>query len=63
MEEKVSTMKDPKFREKILSEQPVSIGNPLVEEITQFESIYSLTTDLEDNTEYEDEVEEVIDEE
>ena len=35
LEEKVSTMKDPKFREKILSEQPVSIGNPLVEEITQ----------------------------
>jgi predicted PurR-regulated permease PerM len=35
----------------------------VVEEITQFESVYSLTTDLEENTEYEDEVEEEIDDE
>tara|TARA_Y100000590_G_scaffold363383_1_gene421029 strand:- start:2194 stop:3903 length:1710 start_codon:yes stop_codon:yes gene_type:complete len=35
LEEKVSIMKEPSFRKKILSEQPVSIGNPLVEEITQ----------------------------
>ena len=35
LEEKVATMRDPKFKKKVLSEQPVSIGNPLVEEITQ----------------------------
>ena len=35
LEEKVATMRDPKFKKKLLSEQPVSIGNPLVEEITQ----------------------------
>ena len=35
LEEKVATMRDPVFKEKLLSEQPVSIGNPLVEEITQ----------------------------
>ena len=35
LEEKVVTMRDPKFKKKLLSEQPVSIGNPLVEEITQ----------------------------
>ena len=35
LEEKVTTMRDPKFKKKLLSEQPVSIGNPLVEEITQ----------------------------
>ena len=28
-------MKDPAFKEKLLSEDPVSIGNPLVDEITQ----------------------------
>ena len=35
LEEKVATMKDPAFKEKLLSENPVSIGNPLVDEITQ----------------------------
>jgi len=35
LEEKVATMKDPAFKEKLLSEDPVSIGNPLVDEITQ----------------------------
>ena len=35
LEEKVVTMRDPKFKKKLLSEQPVSIGNSLVEEITQ----------------------------
>ena len=35
IEEKVATMKDPAFKEKLLSEDPVSIGNPLVDEITQ----------------------------
>ena len=35
LEEKVATMRDPKFKKKLLSEKPVSIGNPLVEEITQ----------------------------
>ena len=35
LEEKVATMKDPTFKEKLLSEDPVSIGNPLVDEITQ----------------------------
>ena len=35
LEEKVSAMKDPAFKEKLLSEDPVSIGNPLVDEITQ----------------------------
>ena len=35
LEEKVATMKDPSFKEKLLSEQPISTGNPLVEEITQ----------------------------
>ena len=35
LEEKVGTMRDLKFKKKLLSEQPVSIGNPLVEEITQ----------------------------
>ena len=35
IEEKVATMKDPAFKEKLLSEEPVSIGNPLVDEITQ----------------------------
>jgi hypothetical protein len=35
----------------------------VVEEISQFESIYSLTTDLEEDTEYEDEVGEEIDDE
>jgi len=35
LEEKVATMKDPSFKEKLLSEDPVSIGNPLVDEITQ----------------------------
>ena len=35
LEEKVAAMKDPAFKEKLLSEDPVSIGNPLVDEITQ----------------------------
>jgi N-acyl-D-aspartate/D-glutamate deacylase len=35
LKEKVITMRDPKFKKRLLSEQPVSIGNPLVEEITQ----------------------------
>ena len=35
LEEKVAAMKDPAFKEKLLSESPVSIGNPLVDEITQ----------------------------
>ena len=35
LEEKVATMTDPAFKEKLLSEDPVSIGNPLVDEITQ----------------------------
>ena len=35
LEEKVDTLRDPEFKKKLLSEQPVSIGNPLVEEITQ----------------------------
>ena len=35
LEEKVATMKDAAFKEKLLSEEPVSIGNPLVDEITQ----------------------------
>lgn len=35
LEEKVATLRDPEFKKKLLSEQPVSIGNPLVEEITQ----------------------------
>ena len=35
LEEKVATMKDPSFKEKLLSEDPISIGNPLVDEITQ----------------------------
>ena len=35
LEEKVATMKDAVFKEKLLSEEPVSIGNPLVDEITQ----------------------------
>ena len=35
LEEKVATMKNPAFKEKLLSEDPVSIGNPLVDEITQ----------------------------
>jgi len=35
LEEKVAIMKDPAFKEKLLSEDPVSIGSPLVDEITQ----------------------------
>ena len=35
LEEKVAIMKDPAFKEKLLAEEPVSIGNPLVDEITQ----------------------------
>jgi len=35
LEEKVATMKEVVFKEKLLSEEPVSIGNPLVDEITQ----------------------------
>ena len=35
LEEKVATMKDPTFKKQLLSEKPVSIGNALVEEITQ----------------------------
>ena len=43
LEEKVSTMRDLKFKKKLLSEQPVSIGNPLVEEITQsFNKMFKL---------------------
>lgn len=34
LKEKVEIMKDPVFKEKLLLEEPVSIGNPLVEEIT-----------------------------
>ena len=43
LEEKVATMKDPAFKEKLLSEEPVSIGNPLVDEITQsFNKMFKL---------------------
>jgi len=43
LEEKVDTMRDLKFKKKLLSEQPVSIGNPLVEEITQsFNKMFKL---------------------
>jgi len=43
LEEKVATMKDPAFKEKLLSEKPVSIGNPLVDEITQsFNKMFKL---------------------
>jgi N-acyl-D-aspartate/D-glutamate deacylase len=43
LEEKVGTMRDLKFKKKLLSEQPVSIGNPLVEEITQsFNKMFKL---------------------
>ena len=43
LEEKVATMKDPTFKEKLLSEEPVSIGNPLVDEITQsFNKMFKL---------------------
>ena len=43
LEEKVETMKDPVFKEKLLSEDPVSIGNPLVDEITQsFSKMFKL---------------------
>ena len=35
LEEKVATMKGPAFKERLLSEEPVSIGSPLVDEITQ----------------------------
>ena len=43
LEEKVATMKDPAFKEKLLLEKPVSIGNPLVDEITQsFNKMFKL---------------------
>ena len=43
LKEKVSSMKDPLFKQKLLSEKPVSIGNPLVEEITQsFNKMFKL---------------------
>ena len=43
LEQKVETMKDPEFRSKILSEKPISIGNPLLDEIvTSFNKMFRL---------------------
>ena len=43
LEQKVETMKDPEFRTKILSEKPISIGNPLLDEIvTSFNKMFRL---------------------
>ena len=41
--QKVKLMKDPDFKKKILSEEPVSIGNPLLDEIiTSFNKMFRL---------------------
>ena len=43
LEQKVEVMKDPEFKTKILSEKPVSIGNPLLDEIiTSFNKMFRL---------------------
>jgi len=43
LEQKVEIMKDPEFKKKILSEKPVSIGNPLLDEIiTSFNKMFRL---------------------
>jgi|TARA_B110000495_G_scaffold203426_1_gene227043 N-acyl-D-aspartate/D-glutamate deacylase len=43
LDQKVKLMKDPNFKKKILSEEPVSIGNPLLDEIiTSFNKMFRL---------------------
>jgi len=43
LDQKVKLMKDPDFKKKILSEEPVSIGNPLLDEIiTSFNKMFRL---------------------
>ena len=43
LEQKVELMKNPDFKKKILSEKPVSIGNPLLDEIiTSFNKMFRL---------------------
>ena len=43
LEQKVEILRDPKFKTKILSETPVSIGNPLLDEIvTSFNKMFRL---------------------
>ena len=43
LDQKIGIMKDPEFKKKLLSEEPVSIGNPLVDEIiTSFNKMFRL---------------------